>query len=220
MVTPTAGRRSSTAFTLVELLMAIAIIAILVGLLMPALGLVRRNSYRVATMNAMRQISEVTLIYLDTWPSLGDAGAADGMDFRMDPWAYLHKRHAGEQYLGKVPQLEFPGARLVTRTSSGECQRASGPKTATHIIDYFGINPHNVLGWHIEQVAPAGSAVGFAKYAKRILLRSSSGTPDNNNDDLILDYSNVTGRFDIKRFNELESALQVPFNDPAFAPLP
>ncbi len=217
MATPTAARRPSTAFTLIELLMVIAIITILVGLLMAALGLVRRNSHRAATMNAMQQIAEVTLIYLDTWPSLGDAGAADGMDFRKDPWAYLHRRHAGEQRLGKVPQLEFPGARLVTWTSSGECQRASGPETATHIIDYFGIKPDNVLGWHIEQVVPAGSPVG---YAKRILLRSSSGTPDNNNDDLILDYSNVTGRFDSKRFNELESTLQVPFNDPAFAPLP
>jgi len=217
MATPTVGRRPSTAFTLIELLMVIAVIAILVGLLMAALGLVKRNARRVTTLATMQHIAEVTMIYLDTWPCLGDAAAADGMDFRKDPWAYLHKRHVSDSSLGKAPPLEFPIARLATQTGPGQCQMASSSKTATHIVDYFGIGPDNVLGWHIVQVVPPASPIA---YTKQIVLRSSCGTPDNNNDDLIMEYSNVTGRFDIKRFNELESALQVPFNDPAFAPLP
>ena len=63
-------------FTLIELLIVIAIIAILAAMLLPALGAVRTKAKQVPCAGNLKQISMLTTMYANTFDNLliADAG--------------------------------------------------------------------------------------------------------------------------------------------------
>jgi prepilin-type N-terminal cleavage/methylation domain-containing protein/prepilin-type processing-associated H-X9-DG protein len=87
-------RRKRRAFTLVELLVVIGIIAVLVGILLPALNASRAQARSVACMNNMRQITTAVLAY------------ADANQTRL-PWNY---------FLGDNGQLTWNGLPFLLTT--------------------------------------------------------------------------------------------------------
>src|SRR5690349_1399985 len=58
------GRRRGGAFTLVELLVVIGVIAVLIGLLLPSLSKARKSSERTRCLSNLHQISVAYQLYL------------------------------------------------------------------------------------------------------------------------------------------------------------
>jgi prepilin-type N-terminal cleavage/methylation domain-containing protein len=82
------GPRTSRAFTLVELLVVIGIIALLLAMLLPALSRAREGARRAVCLNNITQLGKATLLYAhDNRDHLPDAGSGNATDAFLSPRA-------------------------------------------------------------------------------------------------------------------------------------
>jgi prepilin-type N-terminal cleavage/methylation domain-containing protein len=91
--------KTTAGFTLVELLVVIAVIATLAALLMPALGRAKAKAHRTACMNNLRQINAGVRMYSDdahdVSPSPGAAAAGTNFPNLYSAYKQLMKSYVG-----------------------------------------------------------------------------------------------------------------------------
>jgi len=115
------------AFTLIELLVVMVVIAILVGLLLPALGRARQEARMTQCRSNLRQVGLAMMMY-----------AVDNRGFAPTVYsAYWPSREGGAMIYERVPEAEraYSGAKLMTGTcyvwpGGGAPDRASHPAGA------------------------------------------------------------------------------------------
>lgn len=93
------------AFTLIELLVVVSIIAVLVGLLLPALGAARRSAQSLECLSQLRQIGQATHLYADEHKDALPRSTHSYLAHGVKPWGY-----ALSPYLGHG-SIDGPGPR-------------------------------------------------------------------------------------------------------------
>jgi len=137
------GKRNRTGrenFTLIELLIVIAIIAILAGMLLPALQSARSKAFQASCAGNMKQIGSAELMYSNDYDDyvLPHRGAMDGAEERV--WYIL----AWTQITGKPHKHSYGASGLFCDTSPVLFCQASSLKMAGyglyHAYMCYGIN--------------------------------------------------------------------------------
>ncbi len=162
------NRPRQSAFTLIELVMVVAIIVVLAALSIPALNMLRDLRAKTQTRALMNQVASAITTYLATWPQFGSASAI-GEARLDDPLAFLVRNQIAA---GKEPLMEMPRKQLA-RASAGTFVPADGPADATDLRDGWTANQENVFRFQVET---AGTAPRL--FSTRVILRSQAVKPD------------------------------------------
>lgn len=159
-------------FTLIELLVVIAVIALLVGLLLPALGAARRAARATACLANIRTLSQSQLLYAhDYRGALADVGLPHGGSG--DP--ALSWVGTMSEYYATAQVLRSPGDQSPHWPSDqgGQGVLINGAHRVTSygMNNYLsrtynpGLSPREPYD-HIDKLATPGATVGFLLMAR------------------------------------------------------
>lgn len=107
-------------FTLIELLVVIAVIAVLVGILLPALGSARRSAEGARCLSNLRQIAFLSTLYAN---DNENQSPALGVPYGREPfWALVVQRLAGEVGEGPADLYEEDSVLVCPATDRVEAE--------------------------------------------------------------------------------------------------
>ena len=137
---------SRRAFTLVELLVVVGIIAVMVGILMPALSRARESARQVQCLSNLKQLSNATVAYVNENRGYYPGRAGQGADswFNGDPKRY-YGWIAWRRRIDPVTGMQYPSTPDLNITYS-----ALAPYLGVKLFDH---NPTNSTAFDILNAA-------------------------------------------------------------------
>lgn len=178
------GFRSRGGFTLVELLVVIGIIAVLIGILLPALGRARKQAQTVQCQANLRTIGQGLMLYANA-----NRGSLPWGDF-IDPnygYSYEPNRSSTANWCIRVASVLTPhasGDNFLTSVSNKgyfRCPAANSDNAASdQFINHYSCHPRLMPFFAQDSSKPPGTLlvdtkVGYAAYPYRLakIKRSS-----------------------------------------------
>jgi prepilin-type N-terminal cleavage/methylation domain-containing protein len=136
---PGGRRQARVAFTIIELLVVVAIIAILAAMLLPVLGRAKESARRVVCMNNLRQSVQALLFYADEnerWFPRGSYWTGAPFYHSADWMCNNNFFDGGDaffpEYLPDPQLLSCDGRGCSTRSSSWMAQYSKGPRNRAY----------------------------------------------------------------------------------------
>jgi prepilin-type N-terminal cleavage/methylation domain-containing protein/prepilin-type processing-associated H-X9-DG protein len=196
-------RKAAKGFTLVELLVCIAIIAVLIGLLLPAVQRVREAANRLLCQNNLRQLGLALHNYHGTYRRFPPAYEAVGLNSGPG-WGTLLLPYLEQEALGRQVPKGSPfwgGSRAVSTAVDGgqtslsifRCPSDSGPILNADQGNFAVSNYRATCGTNPTTIYTADADMGGVMYQRsRVRIR-----------DVIDGTSNTTvvgeGKYDVPR---------------------
>ena len=156
-------RRCAGGFTLVELLVVIAVIAVLIGLLLPAVQAARAAARRTQCKNNLRQIGLSFHYYLENHDGRFPRSSHSAFANRVKPWEFLIAQHLDPTVKPEVKELSLGLTEGIY-------------KCPEDIREELGLLSYGMNVWFELQASETGELVGAEEGPTYPFLRSIPST--------------------------------------------